>query len=83
VALAFTEIRDYGRTSIQVLRRLRASLVELESSVLPEYVAAIAAELERLDLAVAVAFADTPDAALSVLADRQGIGGPPALAARP
>ena len=83
VALAFTEIRDYGRTSIQVLRRLRASLVELESSVLPEYVAAIAAELERLDLAVAAAFAGTPDAALSVLADRQGIGGPPALAARP
>ena len=35
VGLAFTEIRDYGRTSIQVLRRLRAALVELESSVLP------------------------------------------------
>ena len=50
VGLAFTEIRDYGRTSIQVLRRLRAALVELESSVLPEYVAVIASELARLDL---------------------------------
>ena len=81
VGLAFTEIRDYGRTSIQVLRRLRAALVELESSVLPEYVAAIASELARLDLTASVSFADTPDAPLSALPDRQGIGGPPTLTA--
>ena len=63
VGLAFTEIRDYGRTSIQVLRRLRAALVELESSVLPEYAGVIASELARLDLTASAAFADTPDAA--------------------
>jgi uncharacterized membrane protein len=81
VGLAFTEVRDYGRTSIQVLRRLRAALVELESSVLPEYVDSIASELARLDLTTSASFAETPDAALSALADRQGIGGPPTLTA--
>ena len=80
VALAFTEIRDYGRTSIQVLRRLRAALVELESSVLPEYAAADrgrarAARPHRRGRVRGHA----GRRALSALADRQGIGGPPRL----
>ena len=37
LALGVTEIREYGGASIQVVRRLRAALLELESSVLPEY----------------------------------------------
>jgi uncharacterized membrane protein len=83
VALAFTEIREYGHSSIQVVRRLRSALLELQSSVLPEYVSAIAAELERLDLTSAATFGGTPDAAYASQADRQGVGGPPQLAARP
>ena len=56
LTLGVTEIREYGASSIQVVRRLRAALLELESSVLPEYAPAVASELERLDVAAATAF---------------------------
>ena len=79
LALAVTEIRLYGASSIQVTRRLRAALVELELSVLPEYVPAVSVELERLRLATQTAFAESPDADRALLADRQGVGGPPRL----
>ena len=79
LSLGVTEIRVYGGSSIQVLRRLRAALLELESSVLPEYAPAVTAELERLRLTAASAFAGTPDAERALHADRQGIGGPPRL----
>jgi uncharacterized membrane protein len=79
LSLGVTEIREYGSSSIQVVRRLRASLLELESSVLPEYVHAVTAELERLRVTAASAFGGTPDAEHAMRADRQGIGGPPRL----
>jgi len=79
LSLGVTEIRVYGGSSIQVIRRLRAALLELESSVLPEYAPAVTAELERLRLTAASAFAGTPDAERALHADRQGIGGPPRL----
>ena len=62
------------------MRRLRAMLDALRESVLPEYVAAVDVELERLDETVETAFGATPDAAEARVADRQGIGGPTALA---
>jgi uncharacterized membrane protein len=37
LSLGVTEIREYGATSIQVVRRLRAMLLALSESVLPEY----------------------------------------------
>ena len=80
LTLGVTEIRQYGRGSIQVMRRLRAMLDALRESVLPEYVAAVDVELERLDETVETAFGATPDAAEARVADRQGIGGPTALA---
>jgi len=79
LSLGMTEIRIYGSSSIQVMRRLRSALLALESSVLPEYAPAVTAELEQLDLTAASAFGDTPDAKRALRGDRQGIGGPPRL----
>jgi uncharacterized membrane protein len=79
LALGVTEIRLYGANAIQVLRRLRAVLDELRTTVRPEHRAAVDAELERLDLTVELHFGDTPDLDRARVADRQGIGGPGAL----
>jgi uncharacterized membrane protein len=76
LALGVTEIREYGASSIQVMRRLRALLEDLRESVRPEYVDAIDDELARLDATVAASFGDTVDHDVALLADRQGIGGP-------
>ncbi len=83
LSLGVTEIRVYGSSSIQVMRRLRAALLELESSVLPEYAAAVTAELERLRVTAASVFGETPDAERALRSDRQGIGGPPRLDEQP
>jgi uncharacterized membrane protein len=76
LTLAVTEIRQYGASSIQVLRRLRAMLEDLRDSVLPEDRAAIDVELDRLDATVARAFGGTQDLVTAGIADRQGIGHP-------
>ena len=62
LALGVTEIREYGGSSIQVMRRLRATLLALQASVLPEYAPAVAAELEKLDVTAASLWDGTPDA---------------------
>ena len=82
LALAVTEIRLYGASAVQVVRRLRAMLEELCDSVRPEHKAAVEAELVRLDATVAQRFASTVDLDRASGADRQGIGGPRALAGR-
>jgi uncharacterized membrane protein len=76
LALSVTEIREYGATSVQVVRRLRAMLDELSESVLPERREAVLAELERLDAVVAQTWGETVDLDLASASDRQGIGGP-------
>jgi uncharacterized membrane protein len=78
LTLSVTEIREYGVTSIQVVRRLRAMLDELGELVLPERRVAVLRELERLDDAVRAKWGDTVDLDLAGRADRQGIGGPSA-----
>ena len=78
LALSVTEIREYGHSSIQVVRRLRAMLEELADSVLLERREAVVLELERLDHAVAREWGQTVDIDLAGRADRQGIGGPSA-----
>ena len=80
LALAVTEIRLYGGSAIQVVRRLRAMLEGLQEAVRPEYRAAVEAELARLDATVAGRFAESPDLDRARSADRQGIGGPSAAA---
>jgi uncharacterized membrane protein len=76
LALGITEIREYGATSIQVVRRLRALLEELAELVLPENRPAVAEELRRLDATVAAGQLDSIDLDLARSPDRQGIGGP-------
>jgi uncharacterized membrane protein len=76
LTLALTEIREYGSTSLQVMRRLRALLQDLQSSVMPEHLPAVDAELSRLDATVAVGFAASVDRDLAEASDGQGVGGP-------
>jgi uncharacterized membrane protein len=84
LTLSVTEIREYGATSIQVLRRLRAMLEELGESVLPERRGAVLDELVRLDAAVASKWGGSVDLDLAAIADRQGVGGPsPRTTAQP
>jgi uncharacterized membrane protein len=78
LALSVTEIREYGDTSVQVVRRLRAMLDALSESVLPERQEAVLQELRRLDEVVREKWGGTVDLDLAREADRQGIGGPPA-----
>jgi uncharacterized membrane protein len=76
LALGVTEIRTCGASSIQVLRRLRAMLDELDGLVLPENRAAVADELRRLAATVVASHAGTVDFDLASIGDHQGIGGP-------
>jgi uncharacterized membrane protein len=76
LALGVTEIREYGATSIQVARRLRALLEELGELVLPENRAAVDDEMQRLRATVAASYASSIDLALALSPDHQGIGGP-------
>jgi uncharacterized membrane protein len=76
LALGVTEIRQYGASSIQVLRRLRALLEELLETVRPECRPAVEQELGRLAVTAAEHFGHTIDADLARVADRQGIGSP-------
>ena len=76
LALAVTEIREYGADSVQVLRRLRALLEALAATVLPDYVPAVEEELRRLDMTVSVRFGDSIDLDRASASDRQGLGGP-------
>jgi uncharacterized membrane protein len=76
VELAFTEIRQYGGSSVQVVRRLRALLEELRERVRDEHRAAVEDELARLDITVAENWADSVDFDRARRADGQGIGGP-------
>lgn len=78
LTLSVTEIREYGESSIQVMRRLRAMLDELAESVLPERREPVLRELERLDESVAAKWGATVDLDLAGRSDRQGIGGPSA-----
>lgn len=76
VELAFTEIRQYGGSSVQVVRRLRAILEDLEERAQPEHRAAIEDELDRLDATIEDHWADSVDLDRARIADGQGIGGP-------
>ena len=79
LVLGVTEIREYGATSIQIVRRLRAMLDELLGAVHEQNRAAVEDQLARLDATVAQHWRDSPDLDLAGIADRQGIGGPGSL----
>ncbi len=75
LALAFDEIRQYGSTSIQVMRRLRSTLVELAEQVTDETrLAAVQRDLKHLDQAIESSPLDAEDRAMARREDRQGLG---------
>jgi uncharacterized membrane protein len=79
LALGVTEIREFGSTSIQVMRRMRALLEKLLQEVRPEHRPAVKAEIARLDATVAAGFSGSVDRDRAGIADRQGMGGPERL----
>jgi uncharacterized membrane protein len=77
LALSFDEIRQYGATSIQVGRRLRAALVGLSETIAVEDRRASVQEyLDHLDLGVGRSSFDDQDRAAALQEDRQGLGLP-------
>ncbi|MEU0370683.1 DUF2254 domain-containing protein [Streptomyces sp. NPDC006283] len=73
--LAVAEIRDYGATSVQVCRRLRALLDGLLDTLPSEQRPAVERELDLLRQSVERSFTDPARRAIAQGADRQGIGG--------
>lgn len=75
LSLAFDEVRIYGKDSIQVLRRMRAALIDIEQSLSNrERVAAVRRYLDHLNKVVAQSSLDDLDKALALQADPQGLG---------
>ncbi|MET8152681.1 DUF2254 domain-containing protein [Actinoplanes sp. NPDC049668] len=75
VALATTEIIQFGASSVQVCRRLRALLEDLHADVTAAQRETIDAQRRLLDLAVEQAWPDRAAREFARTADRQGIGG--------
>lgn len=75
VQLGVTEIRHYGRDSIQVQRRLRAMLEDLLHTLQPRRAPVLQQELALLTTSTKRTFHDVADQALAETADLQGIGG--------
>ena len=74
VLLGTTEIRQYGRDSIQVQRRLRAMLNDLVKTLPPRRAPVLEKELALLGTSSRRTFPDLDDQALAELGDLQGIG---------
>jgi uncharacterized membrane protein len=72
--LGVSEIRQYGRTSPQICRRLRAMLLDLDDVVLPGHRPAVQRQLDVLDRTVRLTFRED-EQAFALGQDRQGIGG--------
>jgi uncharacterized membrane protein len=74
LSLAFDETRFYGATSIQVMRRLRTALYDLESVVPASRQKAIRHYIEHLNVTVKNSINDTEDQTTALQQDRQGLG---------
>ena len=75
VCLAVTEIRQFGGTSIQVARRLRAMLENLTEVLQPERAALLRSELDVLKRSAGRSFPEPEDQVLADVSDLQGVGG--------
>jgi uncharacterized membrane protein len=74
VTLAVSEIREYGATSLQVVRRLRAMLENLIESLPSARRPHLEVQLRVLDRAVRRSFPDAEDREAAGAADPQGLG---------
>ncbi|MFD7324137.1 DUF2254 domain-containing protein [Streptomyces sp. NPDC059875] len=73
--LAVCEIRDYGDSSVQICRRLRAMLDDLLEALPPQQHASVRAQLGLLQESIEREFTDPARRAIAQQADHQGIGG--------
>ena len=75
LALAFDEIRQYGASSVQVMRRLRSALQGLAASVTEvERKEFLERYLQHLTRTVEHSVLDTEDRVMALQEDRQGLG---------
>jgi len=75
LTLAFDEIRQYGATSVQVVRRLRSALFGLAETVpVAERQKAVQDYIEHLNLSVETYITDAQDQRMAMQEDRQGLG---------
>lgn len=75
VLMAVTEVRQYGRDSIQIVRRLRAMLENLLDTLPERRDPMLRLELSLLEASSKRAFLDLYDQALAETGDLQGMGG--------
>jgi uncharacterized membrane protein len=75
VRLAVTEIRQFGGTSIQIARRMRAMLENLIQIVAEERTVLLRQELELLRRSAERFFTEPEDCAMAKVSDFQGVGG--------
>lgn len=75
VHLSVTEIRQYGRDSIQIMRRLRAMLENLIQTLPERRAPMLRLEMELLRASAKRMFEDLYDQALAETGDLQGMGG--------
>ena len=75
LALSFDEIRQFGASSVQVVRRLRSALVGLGDTIsAEERRSSILQSLEHLNRGVRRSTFDDQDQAVALWEDRQGLG---------
>ena len=74
VTLALEEIRYYGSSSVQVVRRMRALLCDVIPDLPPERQVALRVYLDRVDTGVNRGFALLDDRRSASIEDRQGLG---------
>ncbi|MGH9033968.1 MAG: DUF2254 family protein, partial [Acidimicrobiia bacterium] len=72
--LALEEIRYFGATSIQVVRRIRAILDDLAGVVAAGDAPAVSRQRRMLDRVVQATFSDPDERALAGRPDSQGLG---------
>jgi uncharacterized membrane protein len=77
VHLAFTEIRIYGASNIQIARRLRAAILDLMNALPNERRTALQHELNLLDQLLDKSYVCAEDLALARIPDSQGLGAAP------
>ncbi len=75
VGLAVTEIRHFGRDSIQVARRMRAMVADLIKAVPDHRAVRLRQELDLLHRSVERGFLEPEDRARADTGDSQGMGG--------
>jgi uncharacterized membrane protein len=74
LSLAFDEIRFYGATSLQVIRRLRTALYDLHRVVAHSRQKAVQHYIDHVDFTVKHSISDTEDQTTALRQDRQGLG---------